>query len=199
MSKELEDLYKDVPKELQEWTKELKLKEGEEQVANKNEEHAKKGHDTKGRFMKGNPGKPRGSRSALTQRMLDHASSLPLTPEEVMADLFADPRVDPELRLKAAKVYGDWVYYKAPNIEVNMDVEFDTAASIEDQVDLFLERSQEEEQKQKFARIRKYGRDALYVSEEDFIAFEEAYGAIPEGKGSVPEETKNEAKEQEEE
>lgn len=191
MSTELEELYKDVPDELKEWTKELKLKEGEEQVANKNEEHAKKGHDTKGRFMKGNPGKPKGSRSALTQRMLDHAANLPLTPEEVMASIYSDSRADPELRLKAAKVYGDWVYYKAPNIEVSMDVEFDTAASIEDQVDLFLERSQEEEQKQKFARIRKYGRDAMYVSEEDFIAFEEAYGAIPEGKSDIPVGAKN--------
>lgn len=191
MSTELEELYKDVPKELQEWTKELKLKEGEEQVANENEEHAKKGHDTKGRFMKGNPGKPRGSRSALTQKMLDFAASRPVAPYEVLYELYTSPTTDDDVKFKASKTLGEWVYYKAPNVEVSMDVEFDTAASIEDQVDLFLERSQEEEQKQKFARIRKYGRDALYVSEEDFIAFEEAYGAVPVG-------TKNEAKEQEE-
>lgn len=177
-----------VHENLHDWTAQLKLEAGEEQIANEDEKLAARGHDTKGRFMKGNPGKPKGSRSKLTQRMLDHAASLPMTPEEVMASLFSDSRADPELCLKAAKVYGDWVYYKAPNIEVVADVEFDSAASIEEQVDLFLERSEEDEQKNKFSRIRKFGFAAAGMQKEDFEAFIEAYGDVPVGKIHTEEE-----------
>lgn len=184
-----------VHENLHDWTAQLKLEAGEEQIANEDEKLAARGHDTKGRFMKGNPGKPKGSRSKLTQRMLDHAASLPMTPEEVMASLFSDSRADPELRLKAAKVYGDWVYYKAPNIEVVADVEFDSAASIEEQVDLFLERSEEDEQKNKFSRIRKFGFAAAGMQKEDFEAFIEAYGDVPVGKIHTEEEHEEAKKE----
>lgn len=176
----VERIKENVNPELVESTLDRILKEGEEQIPHSNTEYAEKGRDNKGRFMKGNPGKQKGSRLKITQRMLDHAASLPMSPEEVMASLFTDPMLDPELRLKAAKVYGDWVYYKAPNVEVTMDVEFDSAAAIEDQIDLFLERSESEEQKNKFSRIRKFGYEARGCTEEDFKAFIEAYGAVPE-------------------
>lgn len=164
-------------------SEEKKLKEGEIQVPNEHHKNV----DTKGRFMKGNTAakginKYAASRAALTKRMLEHAASLDLTPEEVLSSLFTNQATDPELRFKAAKAFGEWIYYKAPNLEVNIDVEMDNASSIEDQVDLYMERSSEVKQAMKFKRIRKYGRDALGCTEEDFKAFEERYGSIPEGK-----------------
>lgn len=81
-----------------------------------------------GRFLPGKakagPGRPKGSRNKLSQKMLDRfarATEEGLSPEDVMIQLFQDPEMSPDLRFKAACKMGDWIYPKAASVEVKVD------------------------------------------------------------------------------
>lgn len=81
-----------------------------------------------GRFLPGKakagPGRPKGSRSSMTKRMIQRVaerSEAGLSMEEIMMDIAQAPDMPPELRFKAAKAVADLVYPKAASVEVKMD------------------------------------------------------------------------------
>lgn len=82
-----------------------------------------------GQFLPGNgggPGRPKGSRNKMTQRMLDRVSARQedgLSMEEIMMDIAQDPKQPSELRFKAAAKIADLVYPRAASVEVTMDDE----------------------------------------------------------------------------
>lgn len=93
----------------------------------------KTGQFTKG--CKGGPGRPKGSRSKMTQLMLDRVSNRSeagLSMDEIMMDIAQDPKQPAELRFKAAKAVADLVYPKASSVEVKMD---DKESLSKDQID----------------------------------------------------------------
>lgn len=82
-----------------------------------------------GRFLAGNgggPGRPKGSRNKMTQRMLDRVSARQedgLSMEEIMMDIAQDPNQPSELRFKAAAKVADLVYPRAASVEVKVEDE----------------------------------------------------------------------------
>lgn len=75
-------------------------------------------------FAKGNPGRPKGSRNKMTQRMLDRVAERQeagLSAEEIMCDIMQDPNQPAELRFKAAAKIADIVYPKAASVELEID------------------------------------------------------------------------------
>lgn len=96
------------------------------------------GRDTKtGKFTgtgKG-PGRPKGSRNKMTQRMLNRVAARSedgLSMEEIMMDIAQDPEMPAELRFKAAAKIADLVFPKAASIEVQID---EKEAMTKDQID----------------------------------------------------------------
>ncbi|MGL4755057.1 MAG: hypothetical protein ACRCXB_22075 [Aeromonadaceae bacterium] len=91
-----------------------------------------------GQFLAGNgggPGRPKGSRNKMTQRMLDRVAARQedgLSMEEIMMDIAQDPKQPSELRFKAAAKVADLIYPRAASVEVTMD---DENAMTPDQMD----------------------------------------------------------------
>ena len=75
----------------------------------------------------GVPGKPdlfRGSRGAMTQRMLERIASRQeagLSAEEILCDIMQDSKQSMELRFRAASKVADLVYPKAASVEIDVD------------------------------------------------------------------------------
>ena len=75
----------------------------------------------------GVPGKPdlfRGSRGAMTQRMLERIASRQeagLSAEEILCDIMQDTKQNMELRFRAASKVADLVYPKAASVEIDVD------------------------------------------------------------------------------
>lgn len=96
------------------------------------------GRDLKtGKFTGGGkgPGRPKGSRNKMTQKMLNRVASRSedgLSVEEIMLDIAQDPQMPSELRFKAAAKIADLVFPKAASIEVQID---EKEAMSKDQMD----------------------------------------------------------------
>ncbi len=75
----------------------------------------------------GIPAKPdlfRGSRGAMTQRMLERIASRQeagLSAEEILCDIMQDTKQSMELRFRAASKVADLVYPKAASVEIDVD------------------------------------------------------------------------------
>lgn len=75
----------------------------------------------------GVPAKPdlfRGSRGAMTQRMLERIASRQeagLSAEEILCDIMQDSKQSMELRFRAASKVADLVYPKAASVEIDVD------------------------------------------------------------------------------
>lgn len=81
-------------------------------------------HNDKNLFKPNNPGRPKGSRNKMTQKMLDRIAERQeagLSAEEILCDIMQDPNQPPELRFKAAAKVADLVYPKAASVEVEID------------------------------------------------------------------------------
>ncbi|MGL5480050.1 MAG: hypothetical protein ACRDCB_13485 [Clostridium sp.] len=81
------------------------------------------------------PGRPKGSRNKMTQRMLNRVAERSedgLSMEEIMMDIAQDPEMPAELRFKAAAKIADLVFPKAASIEVQID---EKEAMSKDQID----------------------------------------------------------------
>lgn len=94
---------------------------------------------TTGKFLKGHakggPGRPKGSRSKMTQNMLNRVyerSEPGMSMEEIMMDIAQDTKAPLELRFKAAAKVADLVYPKASSVEVKMD---DAESMTKEQID----------------------------------------------------------------
>lgn len=94
---------------------------------------------TTGKFVKGQakggPGRPKGSRSKMTQNMLNRVfarSEAGLSMEEIMMSIAQDPQAPLDLRFKAASKVADLVYPKASSVEVKMD---DAESMTKEQID----------------------------------------------------------------
>ena len=92
-----------------------------------------------GKFLKGHakggPGRPKGSRSKMTQNMLYRVferSEPGMSMEEIMMDIAQDPKAPLDLRFKAAAKVADLVYPKASSVEVKMD---DAESMTKEQID----------------------------------------------------------------
>ena len=92
-----------------------------------------------GKFIKGHakggPGRPKGSRSKMTQNMLNRVferSEAGMSMEEIMMDIAQDPKAPIDLRFKAASKVADLVYPKASSVEVKMD---DAESMTKEQID----------------------------------------------------------------
>jgi len=98
-------------------------------------------HTEKNTFRAGNPGRPKGSRNKMTQRMLDRVAERQeagLSAEEILIDIMQDPNQPPELRFKAASKIADIVYPKAAAVEVDIEDNRLSISEIDDKIKQLL-------------------------------------------------------------
>lgn len=98
---------------------------------------------TTGYFKKGNKfhtlSRGKDVRAKLTKLMLDRVEGTQLKPEEVLIEIYQDPKVPVDLRLKAASKVGDYIYPKASSVEVKMETnEVTSEEQINDKIKDFL-------------------------------------------------------------
>lgn len=87
----------------------------------------KEGQDpVSGKFLPGNTlgGRVKGSRNALTKKMLERfaiRNEDGCSVEEILLDIAQDPKGSPELKFKAASKLADMVFPKAQSVELEIE------------------------------------------------------------------------------